>query len=217
VAVEDRVQERLSVAMPKLDLLPNDVQIQALVQYLGLLQRWNGTYNLTAVRDPAQMLTHHVLDCLAVVAPLRRRLLQPDSRLLDVGSGGGLPGIILAIMLPELQVSCVDAVGKKAAFIRQAGLELRLRNLTALHARVEDVNDQFDVISSRAFATLAEFCHLTRALLAPAGQWMAMKAKNPMHEMAQLPNGVKAFHVEQLQVPGLDAERCVVWLCENCS
>jgi 16S rRNA (guanine527-N7)-methyltransferase len=215
MAFEEGVEAHLSVAMPKLGLEPSAAQLQALGRYLGLLQRWNGTYNLTALRDPAQMLTHHLLDCLAVVTPLQRRLPAANSRLLDVGSGGGLPGIVLAIMLPDLQVSCVDAVGKKAAFIRQAGLELGLRNLAALHSRVENIRAQFDVVSSRAFATLSEFCGLTRSLLAPEGQWMAMKAKDPAQEIASLPAGVQVFHVEQLLVPGLEADRCLVWMRQN--
>jgi 16S rRNA (guanine527-N7)-methyltransferase len=106
-------------------------------------------------------------------------------------------------------------VGKKAAFIRQAGLELGLRNLAALHSRVENIRAQFDVVSSRAFATLSEFCGLTRSLLAPEGQWMAMKAKDPAQEIASLPAGVQVFHVEQLLVPGLEADRCLVWMRQN--
>ena len=183
-------------------------------RYLSLLAKWNAAYNLTAVRDPAQMRAQHLADCLAVVEPLRRQLgnLSP-ARVLDVGSGGGLPGAVLAIAEPAWQVTCVDAVGKKVAFIRQVAGELALPNLHAEHARVETLQTApFDVITARAFASLAAFTGLTRALLAPAGVWMAMKGKRPDDELAALPPGVSAFHVEPLTVPGLTAERCLIWL-----
>jgi 16S rRNA (guanine527-N7)-methyltransferase len=185
-----------------------------LVRYLELLQRWNATYNLTAVRNPAQILTQHLADCLAVVDPLRRQLgEQPDPRLLDVGSGGGLPGVVLAIMLPTLDVTCVDTVGKKAAFIRQVALELGLRNLHAEHSRVELLRARpFDVVASRAFASLADFAALTAQHLAGSGVWLAMKGKQPAEEIAALPAEVSVFHVEPLRVPGLDADRCLVWM-----
>jgi len=134
---------------------------------------------------------------------------------LDVGSGGGLPGVVLALVEPGWQVSCVDTVAKKANFIRQVAAELRLPNLQGLHARVEALPEaagQFNVITSRAFASLIDFTTLSRAALAAQGVWMAMKGKLPGDEMAALPGGVKVFHVEQLQVPELDAQRCLVWL-----
>ena len=203
--------ERLAAA---LSLAPTPPQIDALLDYLALLQRWNATYNLTAVRDPAHMLTHHLADCLAVVAPLQRQLGEAAGRqVVDVGSGGGLPGIVLAIMLPGLTVTCVDTVGKKVAFIRQVAAELRLRQLRAEHARVEDLQAlRAQVIVSRAFASLADFVRLTRQLRSPDGAWLAMKGKAPREEMAALPADIEVFHVEPLQVPGLDAERCLVWL-----
>jgi 16S rRNA (guanine527-N7)-methyltransferase len=189
-------------------------QRDALGGYLALLQRWNTTYNLTAIRDPAAMVAQHLADCLAVVEPVRRRLLA--GRVLDVGSGGGLPGVVLAIMEPGLDVTCVDAVGKKAAFIRQVAAALGLPNLHAEHARVESLHRPgFDLITSRAFATLADFTALTAPLLAPAGCWMAMKGKSPAEEIAPLPSTVTVFHVEPLTVPGLGAERCLVWMQPN--
>jgi 16S rRNA (guanine527-N7)-methyltransferase len=182
-----------------------------LLGYLDLLRRWNTTYNLTAVRAPEQMLTQHLADCLAVIEPLGRRL--DAGRLLDVGSGGGLPGVVIAIMCPTIDVTCVDSVGKKAAFIQQAAGELRLRNLRAQHSRVEQLKVKpFDVIASRAFASLADFTALTRQHLAPNGWWMAMKGKAPTEEVADLSADVELFHVEQLAVPGLDADRCLVWM-----
>jgi 16S rRNA (guanine527-N7)-methyltransferase len=201
----------IAATCAELGLDAGPAQLAALDAYLALLQRWNATYNLTAVRDPAAMLTQHLADCLAVVEPLRQRC--PRGRVLDVGSGGGLPGVVLAIMLPALDVTCVDTVGKKVAFIRQAGATLALPNLHAEHARVEALQrPAFDLITSRAFAALADFVSLTAPLLAPGGVWMAMKGKPPIDEISALPETVEMFHVEPLQVPGLDAERCLVWL-----
>ena len=183
--------------------------------YLGLLARWNAAYNLTGLRDPAQMRSHHLADCLAVVEPLRRRLGEgAAARILDVGSGGGLPGVVLAIVEPAWDVTCVDAVGKKAAFVRQVASELGVPNLHAEHVRIEAMKaDPFDVITSRAFASLADFAALTRHLLsASGGVWMAMKGKAPEDEIAALPPDIEAFSVEPLQVPGLNAERCLVWM-----
>ena len=187
---------------------------ERLLGFVDLLRRWNGTYNLTAVRDPDEMLVQHLFDCLAVVAPLGHVLPKRPARLLDVGSGGGLPGVVLAILVPELDVTCVDTVGKKAAFIRQAGVELALRNLHAEHCRVEALRTApFDVVGSRAFASLADFTRLTRQHLAEAtGVWMAMKGKRPDDEIAVLPRDIDVFHVEPLAVPELGAERCLVWM-----
>ncbi len=205
-----------------LGLSPASVPIDRLLAYLGLLQRWNATYNLTAVRDPQQMLTQHLADCLAVVGPMSRQLDQAIGaegetlrtlRVLDVGSGGGLPGVVLAALFPRWQVVCVDTVGKKAAFIRQAALELDLGNLGAEHARVEALRTApFDVITSRAFSSLVDFTRLSRALLAPQGVWMAMKGKAPADELVALPDEIEVFHMEHLLVPELNAERCLVWM-----
>ncbi|HET6598976.1 MAG TPA: 16S rRNA (guanine(527)-N(7))-methyltransferase RsmG [Burkholderiaceae bacterium] len=192
-------------------------QARALIAYVLLLQRWNATYNLTSVRDPGQMLVQHLADCLAVVGPLRRHAGGKPLRLLDVGSGAGLPGVVIATALAEVDVTCVDTVGKKAAFVRQAAAELRLPNLHAEHARVERLRAApFDVVASRAFASLADFVSLTRGQLSPAGVWMAMKGKHPGDEMAALSADIDVFHVEQLTVPGLDAERCLVWMRVRC-
>jgi 16S rRNA (guanine527-N7)-methyltransferase len=164
------------------------------------------------------MLRQHLLDCLAVARPLRRELARrgapADAALLDVGSGGGLPGVVLAILEPGLSVTCVDTVAKKAGFIRQVAAELRLPHLRAEHARVEGLRPArpFDLITSRAFATLADFVRLTRAALAPRGCWMAMKGAVPDDEIAALPPDIDVFHVEPLTVPGLDARRCLIWM-----
>jgi 16S rRNA (guanine527-N7)-methyltransferase len=206
--------ERIAAIASALSLALSGDQSAALASYLELLQRWNATYNLTAVRDPAAMLTQHLADCLAVAGPIRARCSA--GRVLDVGSGGGLPGVVLAIMVPTLDVTCVDAVGKKAAFVRQVASALALPNLHAEHARVETLRlAPFDLITSRAFATLADFTALTRPLLAAGGCWAAMKGKHPTDEIGALPPAVSVFHVEPLQVPGLDAERCLVWMRPN--
>jgi len=191
------------------ELLPE--QQSKLRGYLELLQRWNATYNLTAVRDPAAMLTQHLADCLAILPALSRQ--AAGGRLLDVGSGGGLPGVVIACGAPGWDVSCVDAVAKKAAFIRQVAGALALTNLHAIHIRIEALTSEpFRVITSRAFASLADFTRLTRPHLAPDGVWMAMKGRVPDDEIEALPPNVDVFHVEQLQVPGLDAQRCLVWM-----
>jgi len=192
-------------------------QAAALAEYASLLLRWNRAYNLTAIRDPAQVLTHHLADCLAAVPPLLRWLgvrgpACAPPRALDVGSGGGLPGVVWAVMLPALQVDCVDAVGKKAAFVRQVAAALRLPNLHAHHGRAETLAGRYDLVACRAFATLADFVALTRGRLADGGVWLALKGRRPDDEIAALPPDVEVFHVEPLKVPGLDAERCLVWL-----
>ncbi len=210
------LQERLRAGVQSLGLVLDDAQLAKLLDFMGLLQKWNKVYNLTAVRNPEEMLTHHLLDSLAAVAPLRRHLAGQGGaagmRLLDVGSGGGLPGVVFAICCPGLDVSCVDTVAKKAAFIQQAAVTLGLSNLHGIHARVEALAGPFDVVSCRAFASLADFTAWSRQLLAPQSVWLAMKGRHPQDEIAALPAGVQVFHVEQLVVPGLDAERCIVWM-----
>ena len=214
------VASKLRAGLTELELALSDAQIAALLDYLALIQKWTKVYNLTAVRDPDEMLTHHLLDSLVVIAPLRRQLSGlglhaeegPALRLLDVGTGAGLPGVVIAICCPDIQVDCVDTVGKKAAFIQQVSVTLKLPNLRGVHARVESLTDKYHVISSRAFASLLDFTNWSIKALAEQGIWMAMKGKHPADEMAALPSGVDVFHVEQLVVPGLDAERCIVWM-----
>ena len=211
-AEPEALRARLSEGAAALGVTLSDEQRGQLLDYLALLGKWNKVYNLTAVRDPAEMLTHHLLDSLSIIAPLRRHTRGQPTRLLDVGSGGGLPGVVIAICCPEIQVSCVDAVAKKAAFVQQVAVVLRLPNLRGVHARVEAVQDKFDVITSRAFASLADFTEWSAPALAEGAVWLAMKGKRPDDEIAALPPGVEVFHVEQLQVPGLGAERCLLWL-----
>lgn len=193
----------------------SEAQIAQLLEFIGLLQKWNKVYNLTSVREPAEMMTHHLLDSLAAVAPLQRHLAQARleaPRLLDVGSGGGLPGVVFAICCPQLDVSCVDTVAKKAAFIQQVAVTLRLRNLHGIHARVESLVQPFDVVSCRAFASLLDFTTWSRAAISSAECLAFMASQTAPSPSAALPADVQVFHVEPLTVPGLDAERCILWL-----
>lgn len=211
-----RTQLEQGVQALKLELAP--AQIDLLMSFMDLLQKWNKVYNLTSVRDPQEMLTHHLLDSLAAVPALLRHVsslrVEEGKRLplLDVGSGGGLPGVVFAICCPQIDVNCVDTVGKKAAFIQQVAAALRLPNLHGIHDRVENLKTRYPVISCRAFASLVDFTTWSRKALAEDGIWFAMKGKHPDEEIAALPADVQVFHVEPLQVPGLDAERCVIWL-----
>ncbi|QJW83269.1 16S rRNA (guanine(527)-N(7))-methyltransferase RsmG [Ramlibacter terrae] len=206
------LEEGLRSGAGALGLDLSDEQVQRLLAHLGLLAKWNKVYNLTAVRDPREMLVQHLLDSLAVIAPLRRHAAGRALKLLDVGSGGGLPGAVIAICCPELDVDCVDAVGKKAAFIQQAAGQLGIANLRGVHARVETLHGPYDVICSRAFASLPDFVVWSSGALAEDGVWLAMKGKHPAQEIAELPPQTDVFHVEQLTVPGTDAERCIVWM-----
>jgi 16S rRNA (guanine527-N7)-methyltransferase len=205
------MRETLENAAQALGLELSDAQLDQLLAYLALLQKWNKVYNLTAVREPAQMLSHHLVDSLSVIAPLLRH--GAPTRLMDVGAGGGLPGVVIAICCPGTDVTCVDAVAKKATFIQQVAAELKLPNLHGVHSRVEALDTKpFDVITSRAFASLVDFTSLTRQHLGDGAVWMAMKGQHPADEISALPAGVDVFHVEQLAVPGLDAQRCIIWM-----
>ncbi len=205
----------LHAAADALGLPMSDAQADTLLQYVDLIAKWNKVYNLTALRDPAEMLSHHVIDSLAAVPPLLRHLQargMAQGRVLDVGAGAGLPGAVFAVMCPQLQISCVDTVAKKAAFVQQAAAELRLPNLRGVHARVESLEPAFDVVCSRAFASLPDFTRWSRAALLPDAVWLAMKGREPKDEMAALAADVEVFHVEHLDVPGVQAERCIVWM-----
>jgi 16S rRNA (guanine527-N7)-methyltransferase len=216
------LEMELRTGAQALGLELSDAQVAQLLSYQDLIQKWTKVYNLTAVRDPAEMLTHHLLDSLAVVLPLQKQLTELRTsgallvdapvRLLDVGSGAGLPGAVIAICCPGVNVHCVDTVAKKAAFIQQVAVSLKLPNLRGIHARVENLTETYDVVSSRAFASLLDFVTWSRKCLAEQGVWMAMKGKRPADEIAALPVGVQVFHVEPLVVPGLGAERCILWL-----
>ena len=183
-------------------------QHELLLGYLALLIKWNKAYNLTAVRDPDEMVSRHLLDSLSVMPFIE------NGRWLDVGSGGGMPGIPLAIVLPELAVTLIDSNSKKTAFLRQAAIELRLSNVNVHCGRVEQYHPSlpFSAITSRAFAELTDFVVLSRHLLAADGVWLAMKGVRPEAEIAALPAGVRVRAVHPLQVPGVEGERHVVIL-----
>lgn len=186
-------------------------QRSQLAAYLALLARWNQTYNLTAIRDPQRMVTHHLLDALAVAPHLPGRA---GLRILDVGSGGGVPGIPLAIARPDAHVAMIDGNGKKVAFLTQAAIEIPLRNVESHAVRVEDYAPAapFDVVISRAFADLATFAEGGARHLAPGGVLLAMKGALPHDELATLPPRFVVRSAPALVVPGLDAERHLVVL-----
>lgn len=205
--------QQLQQGAQALHLDLDDAQIAQLLDYLGLLAKWNAVYNLTAVRDPQQMVTQHLLDCLAALPAF-----AGASNVLDVGAGGGMPGMVLAIwaaqQYPQMKVSLVDTVHKKTAFLTQAKAELGLRNVTVYTARVEQlqVAEQFDVITSRAFAELKDFITWSQHLLATGGQYIAMKGVAPEAEISRLPDGWQVSRLQPLQVPGLQAERHLVFI-----
>lgn len=185
--------------------LDRDTQ-QRLLDYIALIEKWNRVYNLTAIREPEKMVSHHLLDSLAVAPHLR------GGRLLDVGSGAGLPGIPLALANPDLWVTLLDSNHKKAAFLKQAVIELKLKNAGVCSERVEawQTQDRFDMIISRAFSDMGEFVRITRHLLAPGGMFAAMKGLHPYEEIDKLPPGCKVQQVLPLAIPGLDGARHLV-------
>lgn len=187
-------------------------QYTQLFAYIEALVKWNRVYNLSALHDADEIAVKHILDSLASVLPLRAYTTNRPLQLLDVGSGAGLPGAVIAIACPEIDVSCIDASAKKAAFVQQISGSLALGNLHSLHGRVEELRGNYEVVTSRAFSSLMDFCVSSHQVLAPDGVWVAMKGKHPDKEIAALPSNVELFHVEQLKVPGLDAERCLVWM-----
>ncbi len=196
----------LAAGLAELGLDLPEARQQQLLAFRYLLLKWNKTYNLTALRDPEQAVSHHLLDSLAILPHVG------TGSLLDVGSGGGLPAIPLAIARPELAVSMVDTVQKKATFLQQAVIELGLKNVTVHHARVEEMHGQYAQISSRAFAELGQFTRLTRHLLAPGGHWLAMKGVQPDTELQTLPGDIGVEAIIPLSIPGLDAERHLIIL-----
>lgn len=195
------LSEKLAAGVAEMGL-PVSVEMQGLLlEYLALLDKWNKVYNLTAVRQPSEMVALHLLDCLSVLPYIK------GDTLLDVGSGGGLPGLVLAVCLPKLQVTTIDTVQKKAIFMRQVKGELGLDNVNVVHARVERFDPElpFEMIISRAFSEINVFMALTQHLLADNGHWFAMKGVSPSEELAGL--GVKRSKIYPLPVAGLEAKR----------
>jgi 16S rRNA (guanine527-N7)-methyltransferase len=204
---------RLTEGAEALQLALSDAQVARLIDYLALLAKWNAVYNLTAVREPQQMVTQHLLDSLAVVSAF-----AGAKNVLDVGSGGGLPGVVLAIWAaqaqPAMRISMIDTVHKKTAFLTQVKAELGLDNVTIYSARVEQLQapQQFDVITSRAFAELADFVNWSAHLLAEDGQFIALKGVAPDDEIKRLPQQWQVTELRRLTVPALEAERHLVFI-----
>ncbi len=212
--------ESLAAGIAEMGLsVPLEAQ-QKLLSYLSLLHKWNKVYNLTAVRDPLDMVTLHLLDSLSVLPYISTTHVKETKRLLDVGSGGGLPGIVLAICMPDLQVTTIDTVQKKAIFMRQIKGELGLENLTVVHARVENFHpiEKFEVIISRAFSEIVLFIKVTQHLIEKNGRWLAMKGTVPHHEFERAEFealSIKPNNIISLKVAGLEAERHLVVLENN--
>ncbi len=200
----DPLRQRLVAGLSALHCDLASDAVECLLDYLALLVRWNATYNLSAVRDPAEMVTRHLLDSLAVAPWVR------GETLVDLGTGPGLPGLVLAIAAPQRQVTLVDSNGKKTRFLRAAVRELALHNVQVQESRVENVRGCFDCVTARAFASLADMLGWGGHLLAPDGVWLALKGRVGADELAAVPAAFAVRSIQPLAVPGLDAERCVV-------
>lgn len=211
MAVFDRaaLAHVLKNGVKQLNLGLSEAQQEKLLDYLALLNKWNKVYNLTAVRDPMEMMTLHVLDSLAAVPAFR-----DAQNVLDVGAGGGLPGMVLAISRPDMKVSMIDIVHKKTAFLNQVKAELELGNVTVYTKKVQElqVKTPYDVITSRAFADLSDFVNWSGHLLAEGGQFIALKGTAPAEERERLPDPWKVNELQPLNVPGLDAQRHLVFI-----
>lgn len=206
-----QLRAKLETGLQEMGLKVSAEQQQKLLDYVALIYKWNQVHNLTAVREPLEMVTLHILDSLSVLPYIECK------RLLDVGAGAGLPSIPLAICLPELQVTAIDAVQKKVSFMRQAKAQLGLANFNVIHGRIEeqevpskDMPEKFDVITSRAFSEIGLFVKLTKHLLADDGKWLAMKGTIPQHEFDK--SGIQPVDIKVLKVAGLDAERHLIVL-----
>ena len=216
--LSESFEEQLEKACQELSLKPTKQQQERLLEYLRQLLKWNKTYNLTAIRDPERALVQHVFDSLAIIKPLNNFIQQRDqdkNAVLDVGSGAGLPGVIIATMMPKVIVTCVDTVEKKMAFVRQVSGVLALTNVKAIHQRVELMQDnKFDVVTSRAFATLQDFATLAGERVEKNGILLAMKGKIPHDEIETLEEKTewRVDGIEALKVPQLSAQRCLVWM-----
>lgn len=206
MADRETLRQRLDAGLSALGVALDDAAIARLIDYVELLERWNAAYNLTAVRDPAEMVTRHLLDSLAILPHVA------GATLADLGSGAGLPGIPLAIAAPEREILLVDSNGKKARFLREAVRKLALAKTRIAEARVENVEGTFDCITARAFASLGDMLAWGGHLLAPGGRWLALKGRFPDDELAAVPDAFEVEKTLQMNVPGLDAERHLVIL-----
>ena len=210
--------KQLEEACSVLSLSPTDKQKTQLLEYVSQLLKWNQTYNLTAIRDPAQVLIQHIFDSLAVIKPITDYFFEQNIKqvtILDVGSGAGLPAVVLGIMVPTSQISCVDPVEKKMTFVRQIVSILKISNIEPIHERVEHLKrDPYDLVISRAFASLEDFASLSGSKVKTTGVLLAMKGKRPQEEIERLEKNTrwKVEKVEPVKVPQLDAQRCLVWM-----
>jgi 16S rRNA (guanine527-N7)-methyltransferase len=207
--------DRLRSALATLDLAATAQQRDRLLAYVALLHRWNSVHNLSGAHDPVGLLEQHVVDCLAIVPSLTRHAGDRSLTLLDAGTGAGLPAAVLAVMRPHWTITAVDSVGKKVAFLRQAVGEMGLTNLHPEQERLERMSGakaRFDVVTARAFSSLRHLVESTRHLIDPRGVWAAMKGQPSAVELSDLPMDCQLFHVEPLRVPGLDGQRCLVWI-----
>ena len=204
---KEALGNELREGIASLGLPLNDEQVEKMLVYLALLVKWNSVYNLTSIRDPHDMVKQHLLDSLSAV-----HAFTQAKNILDVGSGGGLPGIVLAIVFPTASVTMIDIVNKKTAFLTQVKAELKLKNVTVHTGRVEllKVEYLFDVITSRAFSELNNFINWSQHLLTEDGRFLAMKGVSPIQEIERLPEGWEVESIEPLQVPGLNVERHLV-------
>jgi len=208
---------RLERVITSFGLVITAAQMDCLLAYLEQLNKWNKTYNLTAIRDQEQALIQHLFDSLSIVKPLQLNIQShgiTHPKIMDVGSGGGLPGVVLAITLPEASILCVDAVEKKVAFIKHVAGVLQLKNLKALHTRIQELPSAgMDIVTSRAFASLKDFANLSGKHVSVHGELVAMKGKNPKDEISEMDKTEWVVkEIETLTVPELDAERCLVWM-----
>lgn len=206
MADRETLRQRLDAGLAALGIALDATAIARLLDYIGLLERWNAAYNLTAVRDPAEMVTRHLVDSLAILPYVS------GATLADLGSGAGLPGIPLAIAVPERETLLVDSNGKKARFLREAVRRLDLERVRVAESRVEDVAGAFDCITARAFASLADMLGWGGHLLAPGGTWLAMKGRIAEDEVDAVPADFRVEKIVTLNVPGLDAERHLIVL-----
>ncbi|MFZ6770154.1 16S rRNA (guanine(527)-N(7))-methyltransferase RsmG [Undibacterium sp. Di26W] len=209
IHVEHALKDMLKNGIQELPLDISDAQIDKMIAYLTLLSKWNSVYNLTSIRDPREMVRQHLLDSLSAAPAFK------DARnVLDVGAGGGLPGMMLAITYPDIKISMIDTVSKKTAFLTQAKTELGLKNVSVHTGRVEalQVKTAFDVITSRAFSELCNFINWSGHLLADGGQFIAMKGVAPNQEIERLPTGWQVEKIQPLTVPGLQAERHLIFI-----
>ena len=209
----EKLSEVLNDGIDALDLPLWAAQREQLMDYLALMAKWNGVYNLTSLRDPMQMVTHHLLDSLAAVSAF-----EGAKNVLDVGAGGGLPGIVLAIARPDMQVSLIDTVHKKTAFLTQVKAELGLKNVTVYTMKVQDLKaGPFDVITSRAFADLSDFVNWSGHLLGEGGRFIALKGTAPADEQERLPGEWKIQELRPIKVPKVEAERHLVFIEKSAS